>query len=112
LPEGYFAEPNARFGVEIDVAAFDETENASLNLHDELSERVAPQTPRLGNALYAVAYRVAERENRPHLDIWQEALTIGGPLPKLPLWLDYALCVPVDLAASYARTCVEQRIAA
>jgi len=25
LPEGYFAEPNVQFGIEIDVAAFDET---------------------------------------------------------------------------------------
>jgi hypothetical protein len=24
LPEGYFAEPNAQFGIEIDVAAFSE----------------------------------------------------------------------------------------
>src|SRR4051812_21532796 len=25
LPQGYFAEPNVQFGIEIDVAAFDET---------------------------------------------------------------------------------------
>jgi len=26
LPEGYFAEPNVQFGIEIDVAAFEEAE--------------------------------------------------------------------------------------
>lgn len=30
LPEGYFAEPNVQFGMEIDVAAFEEGETASV----------------------------------------------------------------------------------
>ena len=28
LPEGYFAEPNVQFGIEIDVAAFEEADHA------------------------------------------------------------------------------------
>ncbi|HEY9649485.1 MAG TPA: DUF4058 domain-containing protein, partial [Coleofasciculaceae cyanobacterium] len=31
LPEGYFAEPNVQFGIEIDVAAFEESEQEFAN---------------------------------------------------------------------------------
>jgi hypothetical protein len=193
LPPGYFAEPNVQFGVEIDVAAFDETDAQPLatwqppapdvsfpvefageiveinlfsdeggpvlagaielvspankdraahrqafvskceallhqgvglvmvdvvtgrhaNLHDEVLERILPECRQpLGGQLYAAAYRVVERMRRPNLDVWQTALAIGQNLPVLPLWLGGGLCVPVDLAASYARTCSEQRLAA
>src|SRR4051794_24599510 len=30
LPEGYFAEPNVRFGIEIDVAAFEEAGSSAI----------------------------------------------------------------------------------
>lgn len=33
LPEGYFAEPNVQFGIEIDVAAFEELEQESKDIH-------------------------------------------------------------------------------
>ena len=32
------------------------------------------------------------------------------PLPTLPLWLRGGLCLPVELEATYTRTCVEQRV--
>ena len=32
-------------------------------------------------------------------------MTIGQPLPSLPLWLDVDLGVTVDLEASYEETC-------
>ncbi len=32
-------------------------------------------------------------------------MTIGQPLPSLPLWLDVDLGVTVDLEASYEDTC-------
>jgi hypothetical protein len=65
LPEGYFAEPNVQFGIEIDVAAFEAAE---------------------------------------------EVEGVGGVLPILPLWLRGEICLPVDLAETYERTCREQRI--
>ncbi|MUG99665.1 hypothetical protein F7734_48255 [Scytonema sp. UIC 10036] len=60
--------------------------------------------------LYAVAYRVVERSEESSLDIWYESLNIGDSLPTLPLWLRGGLCLPVDLNATYDRTCREQRI--
>ena len=38
LPEGYFAEPNVQFGIEIDVATFEEPlQEQSYDLHDNVS---------------------------------------------------------------------------
>lgn len=203
LPQGYFAEPNVQFGIEIDVAAFEEGTLASdtnssviplpiptadwrpatptqtmpfplmteaveisifsseagptlagaielvspankdradhrdafvakcqtylqqgiglvvvdvvtsrnANLHTTLMTRLGAANPDHFKAdLYAVAYRVVERARHPHLDMWQEVLSLGLELPILPLWLPGELCLPVDLGATYQRTCREQRI--
>lgn len=208
LPEGYFAEANVQFGIEIDVAAFDEAGRAGAdasgaspgsrtavgtavwtapaptqtfpiaiiadvvevlvfsevggptlagalelvspankdrpahrdafvskcaaylqqgvglvivyvvtdrkaNLHDELLARLrAPEAVPWDAELYAAAYRPVERVGQPNLDIWQEILVMGDPLPILPLWLRGDLCLPVDLETTYTRTCREQRITA
>jgi hypothetical protein len=203
LPEGYFAEPNVQFGIEIDVAAFEESlptasketlhrEEAmqeggwlppapvqtvpvllatdtvevtvfssaagptlvgaielvspankdrptqrrafvskcetylqqgiglvivdavtgrKANLHNELLRRLAvPAALYLHAELYAVAYRLVERHGQPNVDIWQEALAIGHALPTMPLWLRGAICLAIELDATYERTCREQRI--
>jgi hypothetical protein len=44
--------------------------------------------------------------------MWQAAVAVGDPLPTLPLWLRGNLCLPIDLDATYHRTCHEQRIMA
>ena len=198
LPPGYFAEPNVQFGIEIDVAAFDETPfrppssptvpaatwappapvqtipfqltsdivevaiynseagptlvgaielvspankdrpshrdaftakcatylrqgigllivdivtERTANLHNELmAQFIAPDTPFLDAALYATAYRPVGSNGESELEIWQEPLSIGEPLPTLPLWLR-SFSAPVDLGAAYTRTCREQRLA-
>lgn len=193
LPEGYFAEPNVQFGIEIDVAAFEEGEAAigrdtnwdaptptqtlpltvvsdvaevliyakeggptlagaielvspankdrvssrdafvskcaallqqgvgllivdvvtdrRANLHEDLLVRLQshPTVPLLAD-LYAVAYRAVIRSQELRLDVWQEPLNVGQPLPTLPLWLKGGICLPVELGVSYDRTCLEQRI--
>ncbi|MDX1948550.1 MAG: DUF4058 family protein [Pirellulaceae bacterium] len=82
-------------------------------LHDELLRRLlATSATTAGEELYAAAYRPVEREGETNLDIWQETLRLGEPLPTLPLWLRGNLCLRVDLAATYERTCREQRIVA
>ncbi|MBI1926911.1 DUF4058 family protein [Candidatus Poribacteria bacterium] len=208
LPEGYFAEPNVQFGIEIDVATFEESSQVSsddrsqegvvdslpagsgigwtppppmqtipfqpatdivevsifsdeagptlagaielvspankdrqahcdafvsrcetylqggiglvvvdvvtvrkANLHDQLLLRLAaPEISRMNTELYAVSYRPVERDGQPSLDVWQETLAVGRSLPTMPLWLRGTLCLPVELDATYARTCQEQRI--
>ena len=191
LPEGYFAEANVQYGVEIDVAAFEEpgagvpaagwtppppqesvpvdfpgavvevgifrrsggpqlagavelvspankdrpshrdalvskcatylqagvglvlvdvVTDRTADLHRELLGRLGVADPGAGPVLYAAAYRPVEREGRGALDIWREPVAVGQPLPTLPLWLRGGLCLPVELEATYTRTCVEQRI--
>lgn len=195
LPTGYFAEPNVQFGIEIDVAAFDEGAETALaftswlapppmqtiplalvtdlvevlvysqeggsklagaielvspankdrashreafvakcaayvqqgigliiidvvtdrraNLHTELLAHLqSPQIASLEADIYAAAYRPVKREQDAELQIWPHRLAIGGSLPTLPLWLPGNLCVGVDLAATYERTCRDQRILA
>ena len=197
LPEGYFAEPNAQFGIEIDVAAFSERipvnserKNAELlewkpssptatlplqlttdivevqifntqagptlvgaielvspsnkdrpsqrsaftskcqtylqqgigviivdivttlnaNLHNELMNRLNLQIDPLEAPLYAVAYQVAQHDETPCLNLWQETFTLGGSLPILPLFLKGGFYLPINLEQTYSYTCVRQRI--
>lgn len=199
LPEGYFAEPNVQFGIEIDVATFEEplfelpkheasrhslqwqppvpTQTLpfqpisevveisifnqetgpilagaielvspankdrpanrhsfvskcetylqqglgliivdvvtvrSANLHNELlANIVTSEVPLMETSLYATAYQVIKHHQESSLDIWQQSLEVGQPLPIMPLWLRGSICLPVDLGATYQLTCQEQRI--
>jgi hypothetical protein len=201
LPAGYFAEPNVQFGIEIDVATFDENSRPTgisgdpsaaanawkppapdmsialamatdvaevlvydstagptlagaielvspankdrpanreafvskgetyllqgvglaivdvvterrANLHVELLARLSQTTaaPGIDHDLYVAAYRPIEREGQPKADVWHKPLSIGLDLPTMPLWLRGGICLPVELAESYERTCREQRI--
>lgn len=191
LPSGYFAEANVQFGVEIDVAAFEESGGAGAppdwvpsppsashpfemsgvvvevgifsraggpqlagaielvspankdrplhgdafvskcvtylqagvglvlvdvvterpaDFHRELLMRLGVGDPGDGPALSGSAFRPVERESKCWLDVWREPIAVGQRLPTLPLWLRGGLCLPVELEATYERTCIEQRI--
>jgi hypothetical protein len=97
----------------IGLVVVDVVTDRRANLHDELLARLrSPDVAFWDADLYAVAYRPVKRDEQPNLDIYQEALAVGRPLPTLPLWLRGNLCMPVDLDATYDRTCREQRIRA
>lgn len=191
LPEGYFAEANVQFGIEIDVAAFEEDVEAPVvplwhppsptktipfsvitdtveiaiydgtagpiivgaieivspankdrpahrhvfvskcetylqqgiglvivdivtnhyaNLHDELMAHLETEEADWGVPLSCTAYRPVEYDGETRLDIWQEELQLGHPLPTMPLWLRSCLCLPVDLNTTYERTSRAHRI--
>jgi Protein of unknown function (DUF4058) len=202
LPEGYFAEPNVQFGIEIDVATFSATEfkpnvvwqaetvqtdwaapapvltiplplvtdivevlvydreggptlagaiellspsnkdrpgnrdafvtkcaayiqqgvglvivdvvtDRHSDWHDELLKRLGWfGEMKLDTDLSTAAYRPVDHSGQTSLDIWQERLELGLALPMMPLWLRGNLCLPVDLEATYDRTCREHRISA
>jgi hypothetical protein len=89
------------------------TERAG-NLHAELLEllRVQRSTPGQGaHDLYAAAHRTVPAAPGLRLETWAEPLTLGGPLPTMPLWLQADLCLPLDLEATYHAACVARRIA-
>jgi hypothetical protein len=61
--------------------------------------------------LWAVSYRAVGREEETQqLLAWPEPLTLGRPLPTLPLWIAADFSVPLDLEASYQAACVDLRI--
>jgi hypothetical protein len=83
----------------------------SGNLHDELLLRlVGPDAAPWDVELYTTAYHPVGREGQLCLDMWKETLAAGQSLPTMPLWLRGDVCLPVDLATTYERTCREQRI--
>lgn len=81
----------------------------SASLHNELMRRSGGSESPLGS-LYAAAYRPVERDELPQLEVWHEPLHIGEALPTLPFWLHGVGCLPLNLSATYDRTCPEQRI--
>lgn len=79
------------------------------DLHAELLARFGSAAAR-GAELYVAAYRPIFRDERTQLDVWHEPLGVGRALPTMPLWLRGSLCFPVDLSATYERTCREQKL--
>lgn len=87
--------------------------NRLANMHAALLERIA-LTPVnvLRSELYTAAYRPVRHEEKADVQVWQEPLAVGQPLPTMPLWLRDGPCLPVDLEAAYEQTCRELRLQA
>jgi hypothetical protein len=74
------------------------------NLHDQMAELIVGNAPRFPGtpSIYGAAYRPFRRGGEAKVSIWPVTLTVGEPLPVLPLWLrDVEGPVPVDLEAAY-----------
>jgi len=56
-------------------------------------------------ATYAASCRWGRRGEKSRLETWSRVMTIGQPLPELPLWLSADLAVSLDLESSYERAC-------
>ncbi len=86
-----------------------------FNLYADRLELIGRSDPMLGAeppALYAVTVRGRKRAaDRPLLDTWFYAMTLGQLLPTLPIWLDIDLGVFLHLETSYEGTCHVLRIA-
>jgi hypothetical protein len=83
------------------------------NLHNELVDLLGlaatfRMTP--DQHLYAVAYRPLRRNSDDVIETWPMPLSIGQPLPAVPLSLEAELCVPVELEASYRDACQRRRL--
>jgi hypothetical protein len=85
------------------------------NLHNEILEIMNDtQNARLPAemSLYAVAYRPIRRGGKDEIDVWPSPLTIGKPLPELPLSLRADLAIPLDFEATYVEACRRKRLTA
>ena len=54
---------------------------------------------------YAASCRWVTKGTRARLEAWSHIMTIGQPLPTLPLWLAEAHVIPLDLEQSYEQAC-------
>lgn len=93
----------------VGVVLVDVVTERSADFHRELMERLGA-TGTAPTPLFASAYRPVERDGSTALDVWLEPAALGQPLPTMPLWLRGGLCLPVELEATYERTCTEQRL--
>ncbi len=83
------------------------------NLHNEIMQVLGH-----GNAfsmpaeavLYGVAYRPIVRDGQEQIEIWPSTLTIGQPLPVLPLALNAEFALRIDLEATYTAACQRRRL--
>ena len=79
-----------------------------FNLYAELLHFLGQNDPTLGDPLphlYAASCRWRPLDKGMLLQTWSHALTLGQPLPTLPLWLTGKLAVPLDLEQSYEQAC-------
>jgi hypothetical protein len=84
-----------------------------FNMYADLLTLIGRSDPSLGenpSHLYAATCRNRRADGRGLVDTWLYPLTIGEPLPKLPLWLTEDFGLLLDLEASYEDTCRALRI--
>ena len=77
------------------------------NLHDQMARLIVGNAPRFPGtpSTYAAAYRPFRRGDEEKVSVWPVTLTVGGPLPVLPLWLrEVEEPVRVDLEAAYTES--------
>lgn len=85
----------------------------NFNLYDELLELVGRHDPTWEGdppGTCAAACRWIGRGGKRILETWSRPLTVGEPLPTLPLWLAENLAVPLALEESYEQACRLLRI--
>jgi hypothetical protein len=97
----------------VSVTILDLVTTRNFNLYRDLLELIGQTDPSLGAEpppLYAVACRGTKTKDTWFLETWAHVLTVGQPLPTLPLWLADNLAVPLELAECYEETCRALRI--
>jgi hypothetical protein len=90
------------------VSIVDVVMTRRFNLYADLMAFIGQSDPTLGPEpppLYAASGRWAPKGERAFLQTWSHLLTVGQPLPTLPLWLADHLVVPLDLEQSYEQAC-------
>jgi Protein of unknown function (DUF4058) len=98
---------------DICVSIVDVVSTSYFNLYGELLNFLESTDPALGGEpppVYAVTLRMRYEGPRRMMDNWYHPLTIGQPLPTLPIWLKESWAISLDLESSYEETCRTLRI--
>ena len=78
-----------------------------FNLYADVLAFLGHNDPTLSDPpphIYATSCRFVKKK-KTMLEAWSHILTVGQPLPTLPLWLSAELVVPLDLEQSYEQAC-------
>jgi hypothetical protein len=98
----------------VGVVVIDVVTERLSDMHAELLEATdlaaSPLAWHSATNLSAIAYRTAGPNESPRVEAWPEALTLGEPLPTVPLWIAAEVAVPLDLEQGYAAACRTLRI--
>jgi hypothetical protein len=97
----------------IGLIVVDIVTNRLANLHNDVMALFGRGEPFLMTpavATYAVAYRPSRQPSGDQIELWPTPLTLGQPLPVLPLALRNAGVVPVDLETTYTEACQRSRL--
>lgn len=97
----------------VSVVLIDIVTSKRFNLHNEVVQLLAAPAQAImpdDAVIYAASYRPTVRGDQPQIDVWHEALTVGRPLPTMPLRLTGDLFVPVQFEATYMETCRRRRL--
>lgn len=97
----------------VSVIMVDLVTTRHFNLYHDLLELISQSDPTLGTdelPIYAVACRGTKRDSAWLLETWGDALTIGQPLPTLPLWIADDFAIELELEETYEETCRVLRI--
>ena len=82
------------------VCIVDTVTDARRSLYAALLHRTGVADPP-DDMLYAVSLHPLERGGELTADVWYHPLSLGGPLPTLPLFLKGGPCLKVDLQEAY-----------
>jgi len=85
----------------------------SGNMHNELMQMLGHDQSfwmSSETTIYCSAYRPLQEASGGRIDAWPTPLTLGEPLPRMPLSLGAELCVAVDLEAGYREACEGRKV--
>lgn len=105
--QAFIAKCTALLHQQVSVILVDVVTTRASNLYTELltflgqADSSSTTEP---SSIYAVACRGTRPRQRWLLETWYRPLTVGQPLPTLPLWLPDDRAVTLDLEASYEET--------
>lgn len=88
----------------IGLVTLDIVTSRQFNLHNEMIGVMGlggDFTMPTEATLYSVAYRPLRRQEKNEIDLWPVPLSVGSPLPILPLALKGSQAIPLDLEAAY-----------
>lgn len=81
----------------VSVVIVDLVTTTTGNLCSELLDLIGHRDVNCKMDLYASACRTTRKNGRRLLETWYEPLTLGQPLPTMPLWLADDVAVPLEL---------------